>query len=94
MINSLRYFFNLSARRSKRNQRGRALFIRFIRSRQRRKDAKLLHGMPNYLLKDIGIFRGEIEQATRGRLKALPRINAVSDNSSVSRPAPAIIKCN
>lgn len=79
MIDSLRHFLNRSARRSKRNKRGGNFLSRFIRWHQRRRDVELLHGMPDYLLKDIGIFRCEIEQVTRGRREALPRVNPSSD---------------
>lgn len=45
---------------------------------------ELLRGMPDYLLKDIGISRGEIEQAARGRLEglALSQIKVTSDDLS------------
>lgn len=71
MIDSLRHFLKRSARRSNDNERGGDFLNRFIRWRQRQKDIDLLREMPDYLLKDIGISRGEIEQVTRGPRKVV-----------------------
>lgn len=45
------------------------LVTRFIRWRKRRNDMEVMLRLPDYLLKDIGISRAEIENAARGRFE-------------------------
>ena len=71
MIDSLRLLFNRSARRQDHNQRGEDFLSQYIRWRRRRQGMEALHGMPDYLLKDIGISRAEIDQAARGQRNRL-----------------------
>lgn len=71
MIDRLRNFIDRSVWRPNENERVGGVLTRFIRWRQRRKGIAILHTMPDYLLKDIGISRGEIEQVARGRCERL-----------------------
>ena len=49
------------------SQRSRVLFGRFMNWRRRRRDQAALLRQPDYLLRDIGIERHEIESAVQGR---------------------------
>lgn len=82
MIDTLRHLLNGPTYRPSDDTRKGNFLNRFIRWRQRRKSAEWLRSMPDYLLKDIGISRGEIEQATRSRHEAftLSQIVAISDD--------------
>ncbi|MDH4441004.1 MAG: DUF1127 domain-containing protein [Rhizobium sp.] len=81
MIDSLRHLLNRPAYRPSDNKPGGDVLDRFIRWRQRRQAAEWLRSMPDYLLKDIGISRGEIGHAARPFHEAftLSQIGAVSD---------------
>lgn len=70
MIDGFRQLLTWSASEPGRNERGGELLSQFVRWQQRRKGRALLHGMPDYLLKDIGISRGEIDQEARGQREA------------------------
>lgn len=72
MFDSLRHFLNGQVDRPVQSQSREGFLIQFFRWRQRRKGIKLLHDMPDYLLKDIGVSRGEIETAVVARHEVLP----------------------
>ena len=80
MIDSLRHLLNRPTYRPSENTRRGDVLDRFIRWRQRRKSAELLRSMPDYLLKDIGLCRGDIVKATSARHEAftLNEIVAIS----------------
>lgn len=48
------------------NGRNRSLLWLLLREYRRRKDAETLRGLPDYLLKDMGIYRCEIDAVVRG----------------------------
>ncbi|WP_369291919.1 DUF1127 domain-containing protein [Sinorhizobium sp. 6-70] len=60
MIENLRQLLIRPAYRPGENVYRGDFFGRFTRWRQKRKEIELLLSMPDYLLKDIGISRGEI----------------------------------
>ena len=63
MIDSLRHLLNRQTYRPSDNTRRGDVLDRFIRWRQRRKSAEQLRSMPDFLLKDIGLCRGDIVKA-------------------------------
>lgn len=62
MIENLRHWIGLSEGRA--CARAPGLLTRFVRWRKRRKALELMSSLPDYLLKDIGLSRGELEKAS------------------------------
>jgi uncharacterized protein YjiS (DUF1127 family) len=88
MIDSLRHLLNRPTDRPSDNKRRGDVLDRLIRWRQRRKAAEWLRSMPDYLLKDIGLSRGDIEKVTRpcheARLARFPTIRSASPGARES----------
>lgn len=71
MMRSLRHLIARPACRSLDTARKLDLISRWVRWQQRRKGVELMLSLPDHLLKDIGLMRSEIEDASRGRYDAL-----------------------
>ncbi len=51
---------------------GTSAYARFLRRMQIRRDRRVLHALPDHMLRDMGIYRCEIERVTEYGRRALP----------------------
>ncbi len=81
MMRSLRHLIARPACRPLETARKLDLISRWACWQQRRKGVELMLSLPDHLLKDIGLMRSEVEDASRGRYDAL----SASSNAMRSR---------